>query len=113
MVAFLNQNDRRDDYDVRTPRPATNSQTLYFAAPFVGGVRLPVLQTSAAAVSGISVAPPGNGIVWFVSEPAASAGLYTCSISKQVSAAACWRSTALSTAQPFGRATVGVTMARN
>ena len=68
--------DRRDDYDVRTPRPATNSQTLYFAAPFVGGVRLPVLQTSAAAVSGISVAPPGNGIAWFVSEPAASAGLY-------------------------------------
>ena len=76
MVAFLNQNDRRDDYDVRTPRPATNSQTLYFAAPFVGGVRLPVLQTSATAVSGISVAPPGNGIAWFVSEPAASAGLY-------------------------------------
>ena len=76
MVAFLNQNNRRDDYDVRTPRPATNSQTLYFAAPFVGGVRLPVLQTNAAAVSRISVAPPGNGIAWFVSEPSASAGLY-------------------------------------
>ncbi len=76
MVAFLNQNDRLDDYDVRTPRPATNSQTLYFAAPFVGGVRLPVLQTNATAVSRISVAPPGNGIAWFVSEPSASAGLY-------------------------------------
>ena len=76
MVAILNQNDRRDDYDVRTPRPATNSQTLYYAAPFVGGVRLPVLQTSAATVSRITVAPPGNGVAWFVSEPTASAGLY-------------------------------------
>ena len=76
MVVILNQNDRRDDYDVRTPRPATNSQTLYYAAPFIGGVRLPVLQTSAAAVSRITVAPPGNGVAWFVSEPTASAGLY-------------------------------------
>ena len=33
MVAFINRNDRRPDYDVRTPRPDTNSQTLYFAAP--------------------------------------------------------------------------------
>lgn len=76
LIAFINQNDRRDDYDVRTPRPATNSQTLYFAAPFTGGLRLPVLETNPTTVSGITLAPPGNGVAWFVNEPIASAGLY-------------------------------------
>ena len=76
MVAFINRNDRLPDYDVRTPRPNTNSQTVYFAAPLTGGLRLPVIQMNADTVSGVAVAPPGNGISWFVSEPLANAGIY-------------------------------------
>ena len=47
MVAFLNRNNRLADFDLRTPRPATNILTLYFAAPLTGGLRLPLLQLNA------------------------------------------------------------------
>ncbi len=76
MVVFINRNNRLPDYDVRTPRPNTHSQTLYFAAPLTGGLRLPVIQMNADTVSGVAVAPPGNGVSWFVSEPLANAGFY-------------------------------------
>jgi len=84
MIAFLNRNDRREDYDVRTPRPATNSQTLYFAAPATGA-RPPVLQMNAATVPWIDVAPPGNAVAWFVSGPAAEAGLYLLDVATGIS----------------------------
>lgn len=76
MLAFINRNDRLPDYDVRTPRPNTNSQTVYFAVPLTGGLRLPVIEMNADVVSGVAVAPPGNGISWFVSEPLSNAGIY-------------------------------------
>lgn len=83
MVAFINRNDRRPDYDVRTPRPDTNSQILYFAAP--DGPRLAVLQTHATGVSHISAAPAGSALSWFVSEPAADAGVYVLDLGSGIS----------------------------
>ncbi len=85
MVAFINRNDRLPDYDVRTPRPNTNSQTVYFAAPLTGGLRLPVIEMNADSVSDVAVASPGNGISWFVSEPPANAGIYVLDVRTGIS----------------------------
>ena len=85
MVAFLNRNNRLADFDLRTPRPATNILTLYFAAPLTGGLRLPLLQLNAAAVSRISVASPGNAVAWFVTEPSTAAGLYLLDVATGIS----------------------------
>ena len=86
MVAFINRNDRRADYDIRTPRPNTNTQTLYFAAPFPGGLRLPVVQMDADGVSRLRVAPAGNAVSWFVSQPLAGAGLHVLDLATGISA---------------------------
>lgn len=86
MVAFINRNDRLADYDIRTPRPNTNAQTLYFAAPLPGGLRLPVLQMDADGVSRIRVAPAGNAVSWFVSQPLANAGIHVLDLATGISA---------------------------
>lgn len=64
-IAFINQNDRDGIGDVRTPQPATNIETLYFASAINPGVRTPILQLDAATDDQVYVAPRGNAVAWF------------------------------------------------
>ncbi len=77
LVAFINLNDRDGVGDVRTPQPATNVETLYFASASNPGARTPILQLPATTDDQVFIAPSGAGVAYFQTDdnPAVS-GLY-------------------------------------
>ena len=86
LVAFINQNDRDGIGDIRTPQPATNVQTLYFASASNPGARTPVLQLPAASNDQVYIARNGAGVAYFRADdsPAVS-GLYILDITVGIS----------------------------
>jgi Tol biopolymer transport system component len=85
-VAFVNVNDRDGVGDPRTPAPATNVETLYFASPDNPGVRTPILELPASTEDQIFIASPGNAIAyWQQGTTSAQTGLYILDVGIAVS----------------------------
>lgn len=86
MVAFINQNDRDGVGDVRTPQPATNLETLYYASATTPGVRTPILQLSAATSDQVFIDPSGSAIAYFRQDSnSAVTGLYLLDVTVGIS----------------------------
>ena len=86
LVAFINQNDRDGIGDVRTPQPATNIETLYFASASNPGARTPILQLPAATDDQVYIARNGAGIAYFqIDDSPAVSGLYILDITVGIS----------------------------
>jgi Tol biopolymer transport system component len=86
QVAFINQNDRDGVGDVRTPQPATNLETLYFASATSPGVRTPILQLNASTEDQVYIAPSGNAIAYFLEDPnGVGTGLYLLDVTVGIS----------------------------
>lgn len=87
LIAFINSNDRDGVGDVRTPQPATNLETLYFASPNTPGVRTTVLELDSTTNNQVFIAPNGAGIAYFQGEPGGSTtGLYVIDVPNGISA---------------------------
>ena len=86
LVAFINQNDRDGVGDVRTPQPATNAETLYFASATNPGGRTPILQLPASTNDQVYIAQPGNAVAYFQQgTTSATTGLYILDVSVGIS----------------------------
>jgi Tol biopolymer transport system component len=86
-IAFINVNDRDGIGNPLTPQPATNVETLYFAAPDNPAGRVAVLQLPASSGDDIFIAPPGNAIAYMLQGVTSSqTGLYVLDFSVGVSA---------------------------
>jgi Tol biopolymer transport system component len=75
FIAFINQNNRDNVGDVRTPQPGTNVQTLYYVSPGVTGL-IPVLEMDVATGTQIYLAPSGDVFAYFRQGTADDSGLY-------------------------------------
>ena len=85
-IAFINQNDRDGIGDVRTPQPATNVETLYFASATNAGGRTPILQLSSSTDDQVYIAPPGNAVAYFQGDATGSTnGLYILDVAVGIS----------------------------
>lgn len=86
LVAFINTNDRDGVGDPRTPQPATDIETLFYAAPDNPGGRIPVLQLSASTEDQVFLSRPGNAVAYFrQGSTAGDTGLYILDVAVGVS----------------------------
>jgi Tol biopolymer transport system component len=76
QLAFLNTNNRDTVGDPRTPSPATNQQTLYYASPD-GGSPTTILTMTAQTGDQVWIAPSGTALAWIrLENNPATDGLY-------------------------------------
>jgi len=86
LVAFINQNDRDGVGDVRTPQPATNLETLYFASATTPGARTPILQLRASTDDQVYIDRSGTAIAYFQEDPnGVGTGLYLLDVTVGIS----------------------------
>ncbi len=80
FIAFVNQNNRDNVGDLRTPQPGRAVQTLYYMSPGVTGL-IPVLEMDAATGDQIYIAPSGDVFAYFRQDSPSTAGLYIVDLS--------------------------------
>jgi Tol biopolymer transport system component len=75
FIAFINQNNRDSEGDLRTPQPGRAVQTLYYISPGVTGL-IPVLEMDVATGTQIYPAPTGDVFAYFRQDLPGTTGLY-------------------------------------
>jgi Tol biopolymer transport system component len=75
FIVFINQNNRDNVGDIRTPQPDTGVQTVYFVSPGITGL-IPILEMSAATDVQIYPAPSGDVLAYFRQDRPETTGLY-------------------------------------
>ena len=76
-IVFINQNNSATLGNLATAEPSTNTETLYFASPIDRADRTPILELPESTTTQVYLAPLGNAIAYFVTDPLQEAtGLY-------------------------------------
>ena len=83
-IAFINQNNRDSEGDVRTPQPENVVQTLYYVSPGVTGL-VPILEMSITTGTQIYPAPTGDVFAYFRQDSPTLTGLYVVDLAAKFS----------------------------